>query len=68
MEAAKPVLFGFTAAELAIAAAPAALYGGFVVFRTLNPKATFVDFLQLVVAGVIIYNIYSIVVLKTRLF
>ena len=66
--AAEPVFMGFTQAELLIAAAPAILYGGWTLYRTLAPRATWVDYLQIIVTFVILYNIYSILVLKVRLF
>merc|ERR1712023_511033 len=47
---------------------PIVLYAGFTVFRSVNPKAKVSDYVFIVAAAIIIGNIFSIAVLRTRLF
>ena len=60
---------GTTLGEVALLSAPLLLYGLFNVYRAkINPKASISDFLFFTAALVIVGNVFSIVVLKVRLY
>ena len=60
--------FGWSNGETAIVLAPALLYGLFSLNRAVDPKATPSSFLTLVALFVVLGNIFSILVFKTRLY
>lgn len=55
--------------EFLVLLAPLLLYGLFNVYRSkVNPKATISDFLFIIAALVVVGNLFSILVLKVRLY
>lgn len=66
---AKAVPGGVSVGEILLLLAPLLLYGLFNVYRSkINPKASISDFLFFLAALVIIGNVFSIVVLKVRIY
>ena len=60
---------GVSVGEIVLLSAPLLLYALFNVYRDkINPKASISDFLFLLVALVIVGNVFSILVLKVRLY
>ena len=60
---------GISVGEIVLLLAPLILYGLFNVYRSkVNPKASISDFLFFTAALVIVGNVFSIVVLKVRLY
>lgn len=60
---------GITIGEVVLLSAPILLYGLFTLYREkVNPKATISDFLFITAGVVIVGNIFSILVLKVRIF
>ena len=60
---------GTTLGEIVLLLAPLLLYGLFNIYRAkVNPKASISDFLFITAALVIVGNVFSILVLKVRLY